>query len=261
MGFDGVVGSASEMTRMSGFRMIGLATLASGLLAASPAAAVLLDFEEFVHGQEIASSQGVTISTINYTGPELGLAFDTHYDEWTSDTDLLQDGGWSGGNLAPSTDLGIILIIQEHTDSCSGSAPNRFCTDADDEGSRPAGDIEFDLSGVDGGVFYYTSFDLVDVEDEMAELGYVEFCLGAVCYADVIEFGDGVLPGVTWGDRTANRAANVGIGKPFDTLRFYLGGSGGLDNVAAVVPEPGAATLFAIGCAITGAALRRRLRA
>jgi hypothetical protein len=243
------------MSWKRGALLIGLAAT----LAPLPAAAIMLDFESFNHGEEIAFSEGVTISTTNFTGPELGLAFDTNFGGTTSDNDLVRGGGtWSGGNLAPSTDLGIILIIQEHTDSCSGSAPNRTCTNPDDEGYRPAGIIEFNFSGVDGGIFYKTSFDLIDVEDEMAELGYVEFCLGVTCYADVIEFGDGILPGVTWGNNTANRVTNVGIGEAFDVLKFHIGGSGGLNNVAAVVPEPGATLLFTLGFGIVGGAVRRR---
>ncbi len=243
-------------------RWTGMLAALGIAFGAFPADALTLDFKEFTHGQEIASSQGVAIRTTNFTGPELGLAFDTNFDGTTSDDDLVRGGGtWSGGNLAPSTDLGIILIIQEHSSSCSGSAPNRVCTNPDDEGSRPAGIIELDFSGVDGGTFYETSFDLIDVEDEMTEVGFVEFCLGTTCYADVIEFGDGILPGVTWGNNTANHVANVGIGEPFDILKFHIGGSGGIDNIVTFVPEPGTLSLFGLGLAVLILARPRSRRA
>jgi len=255
------------MNRVASFRMIGLSAIVSGLLAvspASPAAALLIDFEEFGHGDTITSSQGVAITTTNVGGgPSLGVGFNSNL-TGTSDQDLQRispgisggETGWKSGNLAPDADLGILLIIQENTTGCGDGT----CDDPDDEGSRPAGSFEFDFSAV--GTFMEVEFDLVDVESATTEMGQVAFYLGDATPANLlgtIDFAT-FLPGVSYGDNSANHVDPIGVGAAFDRLVFSVGGSGALDNIAPI-PEPAAALLFAIGVGITGVAVIRRRRA
>ena len=122
-------------------RSLFIAAVAS-LLAAPSAFALTLDFEDvgFGHGTVITSSKGVLISTSNASaGPDIGVTFDSNR-TGTADQDLqrispgLSGGelGWRSGNLAPNTDLGNLLIIQESSTDCDTGT----CQDPDDEGSR-----------------------------------------------------------------------------------------------------------------------------
>jgi len=229
------------------------------LLMASPAAAVTLDFEEFDHGDRVTSSQGVTIRTVNYSGPDIGVAFDSNA-SGTADPDLQRNSsgsmGWEAGNLAPSTDLGNLLIIQEHSYSCGSSS----CYNPDDEGDRPAGYFDLDFSAL--GSFVDFSMDLVDVESYTAEPGYVRFYLGGVQVATRSFMSFLTDPSVVYGDNSANHI-DVISGIEFDRVVIRMGGSGGVDNIVAgsPVPEPSAALLFAVGSTGAAAYFRRRERA
>jgi len=155
-------------------------------LAVSPAAAVTLDFEEFTptldHGRIVTSSQGVAISATNLSyGPDYAVVFDSNLlGTWDEDLQLLSpsipggETGWKSGNLAPDTDLGFMLIIQENAWGCADGV----CDLVDDEGSRPPGSIEFDFSGVGAGLFTTLQFDIVDVESTTAEEGQLDFFRG-----------------------------------------------------------------------------------
>jgi hypothetical protein len=251
--------------------MIGLSAIVSGLLGASPAAALLLDFEEFGHGDTITSSQGVAITTTNDGGgPDLGVGFDSNR-TGTRDQDLQRispgisggETGWKSGNLAPNTDLGIMLIIQENDWGCGDGN----CDYPDDEGSRPAGAFEFDFSGVEGGIFTTLEFDFVDLESTSTEAGSVDFFLGLNSVGSISFMTLESINGVTFGDNSANTmpaidVADLGSSNVFDRVVFNMGGSGALDNIITTpIPEPGAALLFAIGFGLTGAAVIRRRRA
>jgi len=100
----------------------------------------------------------VAISATNLSyGPDYAVVFDSN---------LL--------NLAPDTDLGFMLIIQENAWGCADGV----CDLVDDEGSRPPGSIEFDFSGVGAGLFTTLQFDIVDVESTTAEEGQLDFFRG-----------------------------------------------------------------------------------
>lgn len=238
-----------------------IVALAGCLLLTTSSAAwagtITFDFEEFGHGDVVTASQGATISTLNFhpnaSHPDLGVAFDTTA-SGTSDRDLEQGGGWARGNLAPSTALGNLLIVQENSAGCDTGT----CSDPDDEGRRPGGSFTIELAGLGLGSFDEFAFDIVDVEDRSAENGSIEFFLGAALtssydFDDFLALGQGVV----FGNNSANHV-DLGRVGPYDTIVITMGGSGGIDNLEATMPEPGAALLFALGC--TTVAVTRRLR-
>jgi hypothetical protein len=242
-----------------------LAALVASALLPTAASALPLDFEEFVHGQVVTSSQGVVIITNNFKKTfDLGVAFDTSRLN-TADPDLegppLTD--WDGGNLAPDVALGKILIIQENRTGCA----DFVCNLPDDEGGRPPGSFEFRLAGP---VLAF-GFDVVDIEG-LVEQGTITFYEGplskTVAFLDLTTPGNAFYdPTVQFGNHTANRirpftARSLGL-TLIDRVIIVMGGSGGVDNLtaAAVVPEPGAAALLG-GIALGALALvRRGLRA
>jgi len=138
-----------------------LPVLASGvsvLLAAAPALALTLDFEGFDHGDVVANrvaSHGDWTLVVDNPNRDFDIAaaFDSGV-SGSADPDLEMGSGWSGGNLAPDTELGSMLILQER--SCSGAT----CATPDDEGSRPAGSFLFLFEAT----FQFASLDLIDVE-------------------------------------------------------------------------------------------------
>ena len=222
-------------------------------LAATPAHALLLDFEElgFGHGHVVTISQGVHVTTENFVvgHPDLGILFDTTRIN-TADDDLEATGGWDAGNLAPDAFLGNILIVQENAAGCNTVT----CTAPDDEGARPAGSftLGFDLLGV----FETFSFDLIDVGGAVLENGSVEFRLGGIqvglfSFASFLGLGQDVV----YGNNSANHVdlGNVGA---YDEVVITMGGSGGVDNILVQAAEPSAALLLLTA----GLALLRRRR-
>jgi len=239
--------------------MIRTLLAATFVLSAAPASALTLDFSEFVHGDIVSTTQGVTITTTNRsTGPNLGVAFDTNA-SGTADRDLERGGAWDRGNLAPQTDLGRALIVQENLAGCDAVS----CSRPDDEGSRPAGYFDFDFTGV--GEFTSLQMDLIDVESTTMEAGFVEFFSGATSLGsvDFMDFLDDA--GVVFGDNSANRiepivVASLGGGSSFDHMRIALGDSGAIDNIklSPAIPEPSAALVFGLGLALVGRRSARR---
>ncbi len=224
------------------------------------------EFGHLVHG-EIANDQisGVTISALNPNRSfDLAVGFDTNARN-TSDPDLesndVRRGSgpfWSAGNLAHE-DLGIILILQENCDGCEDG----ICDDPDDEGRRPAGDLNFDFHTA---VIDF-AFDLIDIESATAEHATIElFGRNGSEIVGLMEFLDPESerydPTIVLGDNSANRfqaitAASVGLDE-IERVVVHLGGSGGIDNIHAnVIPEPSTALLMAFGL---GALARRRRR-
>lgn len=237
------------------------AGLAVALLLPAAASALTLDFEEFVHGEVVTSSQGVTIVTTNFARSfDLGVAFDSTR-LGTADPDL--EGPpptpWAGGNLAPGTALSKILVIQENKTGCQDGV----CDDPDDEGARPSGVFDFLLPVPVSAI----GFDLVDVEGAV-ENGSVTFFDGAlpktVAFVDLTDPGSAFYdPTVQFGNHTANRirpftARSLGL-TAIDRVLIAMGGSGGIDNLTSA-PEPGAALLLA-GTALLLLAATRHLRA
>lgn len=237
-----------------------LLTLILLLIAGSPSYALTIDFEDLDHGQIIYSSQGVDIRTTNIGGgPDLGVAFDSNM-TGTADQDLQfyspgikgGENGWKSGNLAPGTNLGKIMIIQENLDGCSDT----LCSRPDDESSRAAGSIEFDYAGV--GSFTSFEMDLIDIQGGYkTEPGSVDFYLGEVHVKEVM-FSSFANPQFGYGNNSANRVRFF-KGIEFDRVVVRLNGPGAIDNVTttSAVPEPSAAVLFLIGALAVRAGVRK----
>ncbi len=245
-----------------------LATLALTLSLPAAATTIVFDFEAFDHGGVVAPDGAPGVITplpgfsyeISATNPnrsfDIGAAFDTTR-TGTADTDLEHGTGWSAGNLAPSTQLGKILILQENSAGC-GVGP---CTSPDDEGRRPAGSFRFDpaVGGTgEPAPFQHFAFDLVDVEGAGLENGSITFFLGvdevvSYSFASFLQLGQAV----TYGNNSANRIVLNGIGD-YDAFEIALGGSGGIDNVTLsnmpIVPEPATAALVGLGLVALAAA-------
>ncbi len=237
------------MTKINLFIVMGFL---AAMVYAPPAYSDSFGFEGVTHGTILNTQfSGVTISAVNLGGgPDLAVAFDTTQIS-TSDPDL--EDPWAAGNLASTTALGNILIIQENSTGIGDGVAD----DPDDEGSRPSGQLILAFHSS------YSSFgfDLVDVEDTVAtpvgERGFLEFYSGAALVKTVqfMDFSAGGLldNGAIYGNRSANRITAFSVGT-FDRVVVNLGGSGGIDNIQ--VPEP--TTLLLLSMGLTGLALSRK---
>lgn len=233
----------------------------AGLVLATSATAepILSTFEALAHG-EIITNQfaevGMTIEALNFISPDAKpVAFDSNA-TGTSDPDL-QGPPWSKGNLAPGTNLGMVIIIPENMVDANNDG---IIDDPDDEGARPAGELRFTFQDVMTGF----GFDVVDMEGPVREASSIEFLLFGDSVASV-DFNDFVTPGsdfydptVRFGDRSANRitpitAQQLGI-EGFTSVVLHIGGSSAYDNIV-VVPAPAASALLAGAGLLT---LRRR---
>lgn len=240
--------------------------LAAALLLAPGAGARTIDFDSaFDESGTVVSDQipGVTIDALNPNRSfDYAVVFDTT-DTGTRDPDLEASPNgpdfWSAGNLA-DTELGLILILQENDTGCATG----LCTQPDDEGRRPAGELGFSLAvpALDFG------FDLIDVESTTAENAFIELIQNGVGSETVslmafLDAGsDRYDPTIELGDNSANRfaaitAASVGL-EQFDRVVIHLGGSGGIDNIqATLVPEPSTALLVGGGLLVLASRRRR----
>ncbi len=235
--------------------------LAALVLPAAPAAAdvvQIIDFNGLAHGEivntQYQASHGVTITAYNPNRDfDLAVAFDTTL-AGTRDPDL--EDPWDGGNLAPNTNMGKALILQENNYGTGDGVADR----PDDEGSRPAGSITFHFDQVMTGI----GFDILDLESTAAEMSVLELYLDGALVRSIDfssflpagAFGD---PTIEFGNNSANRigvltADRLAI-EGFDKAKFRLGGSMALDNIA-LVPTPGTLTLAGLG----GLCLTRRRR-
>jgi hypothetical protein len=231
-------------------------------IGAGEARALSLDFETLAHGEVATGSlDGVEIGALNPNRSfDLAIGFDTH-ETGTADLDLQASAAgdpWSGGNLA-AVDLGTILILQENDSGCTTG----ICSNPDDEGRRPAGDLSFvfDVPVLDFG------FDLVDLDSLATEAGSIEFFQGnasvSLSFMEFLDPGsDRYDPTIAIGNNTANRFAPITAEsldlERIDSVTFHLGGSGGVDNLqGTVVPEPTAAILLGLGLSGIGFAGRR----
>jgi len=249
---------------MSRIRLSLLSLSLCSLLLASAAQALTLSFDDvgLVHGSLVAEQYaGLRITADNYSRRfDYAVAFDSNLTN-TRDPDLEAASGgssaWSGGNLE-GVNLGLMLVIQENDDGCSG---DEICNKPDDEGRRPAGSLTFDFLSVP--VFDF-GFDTIDVESTSAEDGSVTFFSGR----DEVTVGFvDLLMGFDLGDNTANRilpftpvfGARPDTKRAIDRVVIELGGSGAVDNITFTpVPEPATATLLMLGLAGLAFAGRRR---
>jgi hypothetical protein len=232
---------------------------AAALMFAAPASAIplVLNFEEFVHGEIVTISQGVIITTENFDNsaghPDIAVAFDSNFGGATTDPDLLRGAGWTAGNLPSNTDLGNLLIVQENN-NCGIS----ICSDPDDQ-AGPGGQFTFDYSNL--GSFDTFSFDLIDHEPNIGETGSIEFFLNGQSLGAATAFSSFV--GVTYGGNSANRI-DFGTIAEFDKVVIALRGSSAIDNLVAspvLVPEPNTMALGGLGLVMLASVGRKRDRA
>ena len=237
-------------------RALSAVTL-SGLCAVAGASAQTLTFSGLEHGRivtnQFQASHGVTISANNPNRSfDLAVAFDSTR-TGTADPDL--EDAWNVGNLAPSTILGNMLIIQENNTGVSDGIANT----PDDEGNRPGGELIFRYASP----INHFGFDIVDVEGVGSEPGVVRFYLsntlvGQVALGAFVDSNSAFYDAsVVYGDNSANHldpifASEIGAAS-FDRVEIHLGGSGAVDNI---VPEPASLAMLLIG--FGAAAVRRR---
>lgn len=238
------------------------AALCLGLAPSSSSQGLEIDFESFAPGAIVADRIAThsqpdgdwTLIVTNLSRSfDLAVTYDSAPMMSGEDPDLEIGDGWAGGNLAPDTQLGNLLIIQEN-DDCSATA----CLSPDDEGRQPAGSFLFLFDGS----FQMASFDLVDIEEGEADGGSITFYRGdpgdvdnrvaSFAFSDFLALGQGV----EYGDNTANHI-DLGLIGDFDAVEIALRGSGGLDNLR-LVPEPDLAALVVLGLAGLLFASRRR---
>ena len=245
----------------------GISLLAGAIAVAVAGTAGALSFDSLAHGEIAHELDGVTITAENFNRNfHYAVGFDTR-ENGTRDPDLEAAGSdpfWSGGNITHEA-LNVILVIQENSYGCGDGV----CNLPDDEGRRDAGNLIFDFDVV----LIAFGFDVVDVEDAMAENGRVSFFVGNQPLAEV-EFMDFVTEGsgfydpyIEYGNNTANRispitAMDLEI-ESFDRVIITMGGSGGIDNVVfeafpvTNVPEPTTAILIVLGLLVASVSRRR----
>ena len=230
-----------------------LAIVFVGFWLTADANAGTINFDALARGEivttQYAASNGVTIFGDHFWNNSLDAAiiFDTLYDG-PIDRDL-QGPDWFCGNQYTTT-FGNVLIIPERLTDWNNDG---LVDDPDDEGRRPAGILGFIFSTP----IYTFGFDLIDIELPM-ESGAVGFLSGGtevfVSFAQLA--ADDSTIG--FGNHSANRIAPIRAEDLslafFDEVRFYMGGSGAIDNITYTtnLPEPGSALMFCFGLAALG---------
>ncbi len=232
-----------------------LACLAFSLASVANATTLntVLDFEGFAAGQiiddEYAASPppGSNVAAVNLSGgPDVAIIFDTGAPTG-GDLDLAAPFTSANPNFPDPYDPGNVLIIQE-TNNCDLNTG--FCEIPDDEGSSPAGEIEF----VFASPITLLSIDFFDIEfnedndDPDSEIRLFD------------ENDDEILAGLffvpnTGGDNMWDQL-NFGAVSGVKRLVIELNGSGAIDNVT-YVPVPPAVWLFGSALGLLGWIRRR----
>ena len=235
----------------------GQAHLLKGLTAALllfsvPAQSAVLDFDDsslFVHGTVVDSQYQplVTISAVNFGGPDLAVIFDTSRSD-TRDPDLEAPFRTltSDAMFYPRN----VLIIQEH--NYRGNCNDGTCNKPDDEAGQPAGYFSFDFANP----IELISLDFFDIEagenGSSANNRIVLYDASDalitgmdVAYRTPYTGGDNLWKQLLFDSTTDPEL--LGIGR----MDIYMAGSGAIDNlVYNVVPVP--ASLWLFGTALLG---------
>ena len=226
------------------------AVVGLGVVSAAHAEPIEATFESLVHG-EIITSQfsdvGMSIEALNFHLPEaMPIAFNTAYIN-TADPDL-QGPPWAGGNLAPGTILGNVIIVPENMTDANNDG---IVDNPDDEGARPAGELSFAFDEMITGF----GFDVLDIEGVTQEATMLEFFRYGDSMATISfdEFVDPLSPyydsSIEFGNNSANRismitAESMGF-DGFTSVLIHLGGSSAFDNIVTI-PAPGSAAVLAL---------------
>ena len=220
----------------------------------APAAqAFVLDFEGFAAGQiiddEYAASPppGTNVMAVNLSsGPNAAIIFDTN-SPTGGDLDLAAPFSSANPSLSDNYSPGNVLIIQE-TNDCN--FVTGFCTIPDDEGSSPAGEIEF----VFASPVTLQSIDFFDIEfnednnDPDSEIHLFD------ANDNEIMAGMFFVPN-TGGDNMWDQLSFNSV-QGVKRLVIELNGSGAIDNVT-YVPVPAAVWLFGSALGLLGWIRRR----
>lgn len=210
---------------------IALGVLTVG--AAQASAQVTVDFETDLGGTPLQAGTiitdqlaGMTVTASNFSrSHDAAIIFDTA-SPTGGDTDLATPGYHPTNTAA----LGKVLILAENILDDDG---NGLVDEPDDEASRPAGWIQFDLSCLATG----TQIMLLDMEEIG---GSIDFSLGQtpVGSIDIPALGNNSVQTLGFGGGFGGEP--VGL---FDRIRVNLPGSGAIASVT-VVPAPGSVALL-----------------
>ena len=162
----------------------------------------------------------IHISAINDRSghPDEAIIFDSN-NPTGGDNDL--GAPWPNGNLEPDTNLGNILIIAE---DIVDNNDDGLVDDPDDEAK--GGTIFFQSTSS----HCYLGFDLIDLESNESNSGYVEIMLDG---GGILHLHFNSFPGTNYGNNSANRVVIIAeqIGDTFKEVLFHFNGSGAIDNV------------------------------
>lgn len=225
-----------------------LGAFAFAIATATSASAAVLDFEGFDPGRIIDSEYApdVAITAINFSsGPDVAVIFDTtDSNPAGGDFDLVAPFDSADPDLPDQYFPGNVLIIQERDDCDFGSG---FCAVPDDEGSRPAGIIEFVFSQD----VILDSLDFFDIEFEENNRSPNSQIHLYDALGNEVDRGLWFVPS-TGGDNTWTRLDFGGV-SGVRRLIIEMGGSGAIDDLSyQVVPAPAAIWLFGSAIALLG---------
>lgn len=251
-------------------KMAALACAAGIALGASSANAETIDFNNLLHGEIVTNqyflSHGLTISGVNYDGPDAVVAFDSNR-TGTPDPDL-QGKNWSTGNIASGTDMGKMLILPENVKDLNN---NGRVDVPDDEGSRPAGYFTFTWDAPIS-LFGVSVIDIEGVTERTPGGHLIDFYMdlvkvGSVGFDDLLDNSSSFYDAtIKFGDHSANTISPItasAIGATqFNRVVLHMGGSGAVDNLVfekfTTIPEPASLGLLGMGAMMLVCRPRRR---
>lgn len=216
---------------------VALASAISAAFGAVAHAQVTVDFETDLGGTPLQAGAfitnqlpGMTVTAENFArSHNAAIIFDTA-NPTGGDTDLATPGYHPTNTVS----LGNVLILAENIRDSNG---NGLVDVPDDEGTQPAGWIQFELN------FLATSAELLLIDIE--ELGgTIDFSLGTtpVGTIDIPALGDNSVQTLGFGGGSFG-------GGVFDRIRVNLPGSGAIGSVSAV-PAPGPLALLMAACSL-----------